>query len=79
VSWGNWPKERSLNPAQDAQAVGERLANGSLTFAEVWGADWKKYLAEIGEGVKFARDNGFFPKPYNDGLPTRPGNNNGGE
>ena len=65
VKWAH-PKERALNPIDEANAIGIGLKNFTVNYHEIYGPDWKSKVLENEEEIKFFTEHGV-PHP---GLQT---------
>lgn len=61
VTW-QWPKMREVNQVDEQNAVSMKLKNGTGSYLEIYGADWKEKLAQIAEEIKFCKSVGL-PHP----------------
>ena len=68
VKWSH-PKERALNPVDEANAVALGLKNFTVNYHEIYGPDWKSKVLENEEEIKFFTEHGV-PHP---GLQTASG------
>lgn len=68
VKWAH-PKERALNPVDEANAISVGLKNFTTNYHEIYGPDWKSKVLENEEEIKFFTEHGV-PHP---GLQTASG------
>ena len=61
VKWQQ-PRERALNPVDDANATTISLRNLTTSYHDKLGADWKEKLAAIADEIRWTRENGI-PDP----------------
>lgn len=61
VAW-QWPRMREVNQVDEQNAVSMKLKNGTGSYLDIYGADWKDKLAQIAEEIKFCQSVGL-PHP----------------
>lgn len=61
VSW-QWPKMREVNQVDEQNAIALKLKNGTGSYLEIYGADWREKLSQISEEIKYCQDHGL-PHP----------------
>jgi capsid protein len=58
ISW-IFPQMPQVDPVKDNTARREAMKDGFLSFADVLGADWKKKLESVADGLKVAQELGI--------------------
>ena len=58
VSW-NWPRMKDVDVVKEQNAIALKLKNGTGSYAEIYGADWRERLEQIAEEIKFCKEHGL--------------------
>ena len=61
VSW-LWPKQGDIDSVKEQNAIALKLKNGTGTYEEIYGADWKNKLHKVAEEIDFCKRYGI-PHP----------------
>lgn len=63
VSW-SWPKLDELDEGAHQEAIRKALLNGTKTYKEILGNDWREKLLQTKEEVEFFKANGLAHPSY---------------
>ena len=63
VSW-SWPTMDELDEGAHQEAIRKALLNGTKTYKEILGADWREKLLQTKEEVEFFKENGLAHPSY---------------
>lgn len=58
VSW-SFPQMDDYNETEHQNAIAQRLKNHTISYREIYGADWKDKLLEIRDEINWFKDNGL--------------------
>ena len=58
VSW-NWPRMKDVDVVKEQNAIALKLKNGTGSYAEIYGADWRERLEQIAEEIRFCKEHGL--------------------
>ena len=58
VSWMR-PQKREINPADEQNAINSGIKNGTITYREKLGADWKRKLRQVADEIAYCREINF--------------------
>ena len=58
VSWMR-PQKREINPADEQNAINSGIKNGTITYREKLGADWKRKLRQVAEEIDYCKQINF--------------------
>lgn len=77
VSWQR-PQQKALNPVDEQRAFSEGLRNGTMTYRDIYGADWKRSLAARAKekAAHSAQSLRYFPETDNNGMAAEGNDNN---
>lgn len=75
VTWER-PRQNALNPVDEQRAFSEGLRNGSISYADVHGANWKRAMKQHVREKNYAIALGlrYFPETDNNGMNPNPEN-----
>lgn len=63
VSW-DWPKMDELDEGAHQEAIRKALLNGTKTYKEILGNDWREKLLQTKKEVEFFKSNGLAHPSY---------------
>ena len=58
VSWMR-PIKREINPADEQNAINSGIKNGTITYREKLGADWKRKLKQVADEIEYCKEINF--------------------
>ena len=61
MSW-LWPKQGDIDTLKEQNAIALKLKNGTGSYEEIYGADWKNKLQKVAQEIEFCKQYGI-PHP----------------